>query len=95
MSHLPSRMLGKPLEHMCIDCIPIAGVMRGVTSCSSTDFLLLCDPISKFIDEVDNKTAAGTIEALTQWQGQMLEQGYDIFLYLCSDAGSNFTSDEF
>jgi len=97
MSKRPSRMIGLPLQHMYIDCVPSPGILRGVKNCTAKDFILICDPISKFVDKLNlkDKSSKSVIEVLQTWRGEMLEKGFELFIYLRSDAGSNFTSHEF
>ena len=96
-SKLPSRMVGAPLQHMFMDCIPSPGILRGVKGYDAKDYLLLCDPVSKFVDKINliDKSTASVIKALESWRGDMLRKGFVLFLYLRSDAGTNFTSNEF
>ena len=88
---------GKPLEHIFIDLVPIPATLRGIPECRDKNFLFLCDPLSKFVDKVnvENKSAEETIRVLTNWRQTMKNYGFTTFLYLRSDAGSNFTSDAF
>ena len=97
LSKNPMTFRGKPLEHLFIDCVPCPGTLRGIPSCRDKNFLFVCDPISKYVAKlnVSDKSSATTIQTLKQWRGEMLEKGFNIFLYLRSDAGTNFTSDEF
>ena len=80
-----------------MDCVPSPGVMRGIPECSASDFLLLCCPQCKYLEKLNmqDKTTAETIRVLEEWRGRMLRKGYPLFLYLRTDAGSNFTSNEF
>ena len=91
------RFNGVPLEHIFIDCVPSPGIMRGVPSCKAKNFLFLGDPVSKYLDKInlEDKSSASTIKALDNWRGAMLRKDMKIFLYLRSDAGTNFTSEEF
>ena len=47
------------------------------------------------IINLKEKSAQGTINALVEWRNEMIKKGFDVFFYLQSDAGFNFTSDEF
>ena len=96
-SKAPHRFIGKPLEHMFIDLIPSPGVMKGVKGYNEGQFLFLSDPISKFADKKNlaEKSTKETINALVDWRNEMIKKGFDVFFYLRSDAGSNFTADEF
>ena len=44
---------------------------------------------------VDDKSTAATIAALDQWRGEILAKDFIPFVHLRSDAGSNFTSNDF
>ena len=44
---------------------------------------------------MQDKTTAETIRVLEEWRGRILRKGYPLFLHLRTDAGSNFTSNEF
>ena len=96
-SKAPMRFTGKPLQHIFIDIVPSPGQMRGVRGYNEPHFLFLCDPISRYADKknLSEKSTKHTIEALTEWRDEMLKKGFELFVYLRSDAGSNFTSDDF
>ena len=91
------RFKGKPLEHMFVDLVPAPGQMRGIKGYNETSFLFLVDPISRFVSKINmsEKSAKNTISALIEWRKDMVKQGYPVFFYLRSDAGSNFTADSF
>jgi hypothetical protein len=91
------RFSGKPLEYLFIDCVPTPGSLRGIKECKEKNFLFVCDPISRYADKISvpDKSAATTILKLESWIGRMLKKEFNMFLYLRSDAGTNFTSDEF
>ena len=96
-SKAPLRFTGKPLQHMFIDIVPSPGQMRGVKGYNEPHFLFLCDPISKYADKknLNEKSTKQTILALTEWRDEMIKKGFELFFYLRSDAGTNFTSDDF
>ena len=91
------RIAGLPLQHLFIDCIPSPGVMYGVKECRAKDFYFVCCPNSKFVDKINcpDKSTATAIRLLDKWRGDMVKKGFQTFLYLRSDAGSQFTSTEF
>ena len=96
-SKAPLRFNGRPLQHMFIDIVPSPGQMRGVKGYNEPHFLFLCDPISRYADKknLSIKSTKETIKALTEWRNEMLKKGFELFIYLRSDAGTNFTSEEF
>ena len=96
-SKTPMNINGKPLEHIFVDLVPIPEVLCGVPECRDKNFLFICDPLSKYVDKVnvENKSTEETIAKLNSWRQSMKNNGYPIFLYLRSDAGTNFTSDDF
>ena len=87
----------RPLEHIFIDLMPCPGVIRGVKECNSKYFLFIGDPVSKYLDKlnIDSKSAEDTIKALVKWRGEMVKKDFEVFLHIRSDAGSNFTAEEF
>ena len=96
-SKLPMRIHAKPLQHIFIDCIPCPGTLPGVKECMAKDFYFLCCPTSKFVTKLNatDKSTATAIKVLLSWRGEMLKKGFPLFLYLRSDAGTQFTSSEF
>ena len=97
VSKKPMRLNAKPLEYLFMDLIPVPAIMRGLKECSAKDFLFIVDPISKYADKlnVEDKTTSETIRVLKDWRGKMLQKGFQLFLFIRTDAGSNFTSKEF
>ena len=87
----------KPLEQIFIDLMPCPGILRGVKECRAKNYLFIGDPVSKYLEKlnVNDKSSAETINALQKWRGEMVRKDFEIFLHIRSDAGSNFTSDEF
>ena len=96
-SKTPMDISGKPLEHMFIDLVPMPATLRGIPECKDKNFLFLCDPLSKFVDKinVENKSAEETIRCLDKWRKSMKNYGFINFLYLRTDAGTNFISESF
>ena len=96
-SKAPMRFRGRPLEYMFVDLVPSPGKMNGVKGYNESQFLFLVDPISKYADKknMTEKSAEATIEALIEWRREMVKKGFKVFFYLRSDAGTNFTADEF
>jgi hypothetical protein len=43
---------GKPLEHIFIDCIPSPEVLRGVPENRESEFLFICDPMSRYVEKI-------------------------------------------
>ena len=97
ISKQPMRINQAPLEHMFIDCVPSPGTIRGMAEANTSNFLFLCDPVSKYVEKLNvmDKSAEETIRALTAWRGKMIKKGFPTFMYLRADAGSNFTSHKF
>ena len=91
MSKDPMRLVAKPLENIFIDLIPSPGIIRGLKECNAKDFLFIVDPVSKYTDKlnVENKTTAETIHVLEQWRGKMLKKGFQMCIFIRTDAGSN------
>ena len=97
MSKKPMRFEGKPLQHMFLDLMTAPQVMRGVKGCKDKYYLFLCDPISRYVEKLNvlDKSSEEAIKTLTKWKGEMLKKGFEMLIYLRSDAGTNFSSDEF
>ncbi len=97
MSKKSMRISTKPLEYIFMDCIPSPGIMRGIPEARAANFLFITDPTSKYTEKlnVTDKSTKETIKVLGNWRGNMVKKGFKMFIYLRTDAGSNFTSDEF
>ena len=91
------RFKGCPLEYMFVDLVPSPGKMNGVKGYNEPKFLFILDPISKYAAKVNMtaKSARATIKAMVDWRKEMVSKGLHVFFFLRSDAGTNFTSDEF
>ena len=57
----------------------------------------ICDPVSHYVTRlgVENKSAKETIAKLSKWKNEMVRKGFLLTLNIQSNAGSNFTSEEF
>ena len=91
------RFKGRPLEYMFVDLVPSPGKMNGVKGYNESQFLFMVDPISRYATKINmtEKSTKATIEALVNWRKEMVAKGFHVFFFLRSDAGTNFTSDEF
>ena len=87
----------KPLQHIFTDVIPSPAVLKVIPDCRYQQFLILADPVSRYLDIIGMKdySSEETIKCLNEWRGKMLKRGFELFIHLRSDAGSNFTSQDF
>ena len=97
MSKRAMRFTGGPLQNLFVDVINNPQPMMHVPECRDKYHLFIVDPISRYAEKlrIADKTTSSTIKALSTWRGNMIKKGYDIFLHLRADAGTNFTSEEF
>jgi len=93
----PMRFDNVPFKHLFIDLMQAPAVLKGVKGYNSPYFLLIVDPVSKYIDKINiaEKSTQATIDGLSKWRSTMVEKGFEVFIHLRSDAGTNFTSEEF
>ena len=93
----PMNVNFKPLQHIFADVIPSPAVLKAIPDCRYQQYLILADPVSRYLDIIGmkNYSTEETIKCLSEWRGKMLKRGFELFIHLRSDAGSNFTSQEF
>ena len=93
----PMNINFKPLQHIFTDVIPSPAVLKVIPDCRYQQFLILADPVSRYLDIIGMKdySSEETIKCLNEWRGKMLKRGFELFIHLRSDAGSNFTSQDF
>ena len=93
----PMRFTGKPLEHVFLDVIPCPATLNVIPECRYKQYLMIADPVSRYIERKGMKdyTALETIRCLEEWRGSLIKKGFNLFIYIRADAGSNFMSEEF
>jgi hypothetical protein len=97
LSKKPMKLGTKPLEMIFLDAIPSPAVLRSVPICRHSQFLFVTDPISKYVEMLPcpDYSSEEAIKTLKAWRSRMVQKGFNMFFYIRSDAGSNFTSKEF
>ena len=82
------------MEYLFLDVIELPAVLRHIPDCRASQHLFIACPISKMVDSIplDDFTAESLIECFSAWRGRMIKKGFATTIFICTDAGTNFTS---